>query len=52
VSSVVLRPQITYGGARRPSPEEEERLHHAAHDGCYVANSVKTEITVARPGPG
>jgi organic hydroperoxide reductase OsmC/OhrA len=46
VSSVVLHPRIVYAGAR-PSREVEESLHHAAHDGCYIANSVKTEITVA-----
>jgi organic hydroperoxide reductase OsmC/OhrA len=46
VSSVVLHPRITYAGAA-PSREVEEALHHAAHDGCYIANSVKTEITVA-----
>ena len=47
VSSVVLRPQIVYAGEKRPSPEDVQRLHHAAHDGCFIANSVKTEITVA-----
>ena len=46
VSNVVLRPKIAYGGDRRPSPEEEARLHHAAHDQCFIANSVKTVVTV------
>jgi organic hydroperoxide reductase OsmC/OhrA len=46
VSSVVLRPRIVYGGDKRPSPEEEERLHHAAHEQCFIANSVKTDIVV------
>jgi len=45
VSSVVLRPRIAYGGAS-PSPEEETLLHHAAHEECYLANSVKTAITI------
>jgi organic hydroperoxide reductase OsmC/OhrA len=45
VSSVRLRPRVTYAGAR-PSPEEEERLHHEAHEQCFIANSVKTAITV------
>ncbi len=48
VSTVVLHPRIVYAGAP-PSPEDEERLHHRAHEGCYIANSVKTEITVAAP---
>jgi organic hydroperoxide reductase OsmC/OhrA len=47
VSTVVLRPRITYAGEKRPSPEDVQRLHHAAHDGCFIANSVKTEITVS-----
>ncbi len=46
VSSVVLAPRITYGGEKRPSHEDEVRLHHAAHDQCFIANSVKTEVTV------
>jgi organic hydroperoxide reductase OsmC/OhrA len=47
VSSVTLNPKIDYGGDRRPTPEEEARLHHQAHDGCFIAQSVKTAITVA-----
>jgi organic hydroperoxide reductase OsmC/OhrA len=47
VSSVVLNPKIVYGGDKRPTPEEEVELHHRAHDGCFIAQSVKTEITVA-----
>jgi organic hydroperoxide reductase OsmC/OhrA len=47
VSSVVLRPRIVYGGEKRPSPDEESRLHHAAHEQCFIANSVRTEVTIA-----
>lgn len=47
VSSVVLRPRIAYRGAKLPSRETEEQLHHAAHEECFIANSVKTDITVA-----
>lgn len=46
VSSVVLRPRITYRGERMPSPEQERQLHHDAHDQCFIANSVKTAIKV------
>ena len=48
VSSVVLTPRILYAGDRQPSHDEEDRLHHAAHEGCFIANSVKTAITVVR----
>jgi organic hydroperoxide reductase OsmC/OhrA len=47
VSAVTLTPTIVYGGDKRPTAEEEARLHHQAHDGCFIAQSVKTEITVA-----
>jgi organic hydroperoxide reductase OsmC/OhrA len=46
VSLVVLHPRITYAGSKTPTSEEEERLHHAAHEQCFIANSVKTEIKV------
>ena len=45
VTRVTLRPGITYAG-RVPSPEERERLHHRAHEECFIANSVKTEVVV------
>ena len=47
VSSVVLKPRIVYVRGTQPSREVETRLHHAAHEECFIANSVKTDITVA-----
>ena len=47
VSKVTLSPKIAYAGDRQPTAEELGKLHHAAHDGCFIANSVKTEIEVA-----
>jgi organic hydroperoxide reductase OsmC/OhrA len=46
VSSVTLHPRITYAGTKTPSSEEVEQMHHAAHEQCFIANSVKTEIKV------
>ena len=46
VARVVLAPQISYAGDKQPTPEDIARLHHAAHDGCFIASSVKTEIVV------
>jgi len=45
VTRVALRPQITYEG-RAPSAAETYHLHHLAHEMCFIANSVKTEIAV------
>lgn len=45
VSKVTLRPEIAYAG-RRPTETEAEHLHHRAHEECFIANSVKTEVVV------
>ncbi len=46
VTRVVLRPEIEFGGDRRPTPADLAELHEKAHDHCFIANSVKTEVTV------
>jgi organic hydroperoxide reductase OsmC/OhrA len=46
VSSVVLHPRITYNGAKKPTPEEISHMHHDAHEQCFIANSVKTDVKV------
>ena len=50
VSAATLNPRIVYGGDRQPTPADVERLHHLAHEQCFIANSVKTEIRVAGVG--
>lgn len=49
VSMVTLRPAIVYSGPA-PSAAQEAELHHRAHEQCFIANSVKTEIRVLPPG--
>jgi organic hydroperoxide reductase OsmC/OhrA len=49
VSAVTLHPRIVYGGEKRPTAEEVDHLHHLAHEQCFIANSVKTEIRVTPP---
>lgn len=49
VSKVTLHPAIAYAGEKRPSAEEEAKLHHLSHEQCFIANSVITEVTVASP---
>jgi len=50
VNEVVLRPRILYGGDKgAPTATEIEHLHHAAHEECFIANSVKTAIRVEAP---
>jgi len=49
VAAVTLHPRITYGGDKYPTAEDQHRLHELAHEQCFIANSVKTEITVEPP---
>lgn len=45
MTRVQLRPSIVYSGDRTPTREELEDLHHRAHGLCFIANSVKSEVT-------
>lgn len=44
VSRVTLRPATRFAGERVPTAEQLHALHHRAHQECFIANSVKTEI--------
>lgn len=44
ITRVVLRPTVTFRDS--PSAEAIERLHHQAHEECFIANSVKTDVRV------
>ena len=46
LSLAALNPRISYSGGKRPTPEEEAQLHRQAHEQCFIANSIKTEVTV------
>jgi len=52
VTRVVLRPDITWTGGKTPTAEELVALHHDAHDLCFIANSVTTEVVVEAPLAG
>ncbi|MEZ9513825.1 OsmC family protein [Vibrio splendidus] len=46
VTKVTLRPRIEFVGSKVPSSAQLDKLHHLAHNNCFIANSVKTEIRV------
>jgi organic hydroperoxide reductase OsmC/OhrA len=46
ITRITLRPKIEFSTDRPPSPEELQSLHHSAHDKCYIANSLKSEVVV------
>ena len=45
ITRVVLRPVVTVS-AGAPSAELFAQIHHEAHEGCYIANSVNFPVTV------
>jgi organic hydroperoxide reductase OsmC/OhrA len=46
ITRVTLKPRIKFSGEKQPTKEELDKMHHAAHQNCFIASSVKTEITV------
>ena len=48
VTKVVLHPQIAWAG-EAPEPSKLDHLHHEAHELCFIANSVRTHVTIAEP---
>jgi organic hydroperoxide reductase OsmC/OhrA len=47
VSKVTLRPELAWSGDTRPTDAQLADLHERAHAGCFIANSIKTEVVVA-----
>ena len=45
ITDVDLRPEIEWSG-ESPSDDVIDRLHHESHRRCFIANSVKSRITV------
>jgi organic hydroperoxide reductase OsmC/OhrA len=46
MTEVTLRPKVVFGGELKPTDEQINKLHHVAHDKCFIANSVKTDVKV------
>jgi organic hydroperoxide reductase OsmC/OhrA len=46
ITRVVLGQKTKFSGDRHPSKQELDEMNHTAHEQCFIANSVKTEVTV------
>jgi len=46
VTRITLRPAIAWSGTPRPTPADIESMHHEAHEKCFIANSIRSEVTV------
>ena len=46
ITTITLRPAVVFSGETRPDAAAIEGLHHRAHEACYIANSIRAEVTV------
>lgn len=46
MTRVTLRPRATFSGPSIPDPAALAALHHAAHEACFIANSVRTTVVI------
>jgi len=43
MTQVTLYPKLVFSG-KRPSADEHKAMHHEAHEMCFIASSVKTDV--------
>jgi len=48
---VTLHPNVAFSGDKTPSADEIAQLHHKAHEACFIANSVKSEVRIEPQSP-
>ena len=48
ITRVTLYPAAIFAEERQPLDEELNAMHHEAHEKCFIANSVKSEV-LCRP---
>ena len=51
MTKVTLRPLVRFSGENQPSREQLLALHHRAHEECFLASSVHSEV-VCEPRDG
>jgi len=44
MTRVTLKPKVNFSGDNTPSRAQLEKMHHQAHEQCFIANSVKTKV--------
>lgn len=46
MTKVILRPNILFSGDKRPTMQQQVKIHEQSHEQCFIANSVMTEVSV------
>jgi organic hydroperoxide reductase OsmC/OhrA len=47
VSHITIRPEVVFAEGQGPDKESLAALFENAHQGCFIANSIKSELTIA-----
>jgi len=45
ITRVTLQPVVSFGGTG-PTPQQHAQLHEKAHERCFIANSVNSEVRI------
>ncbi|MDO8423073.1 MAG: OsmC family protein [Parvibaculum sp.] len=51
MTKITLAPDITFADGQGPDAAGLADLHHQAHEKCFIANSLRSEIVIAAPAP-
>jgi len=46
ITRVILQPHVVFAPQTRPTSSEISQIHHMAHEACFIANSVRTDVRV------
>lgn len=46
MTTVTLRPFVTFSGAKLLDRAALDALHHAAHEECFIAASIRSEVVI------
>lgn len=49
ITRITLRPQVTFATQHRPQADALGRLHRDAHERCFIANSLTSEVVIEPP---
>jgi organic hydroperoxide reductase OsmC/OhrA len=44
ITVITLRPMAEFSGVQLPARDDIARMHHAAHEECFIARSIRSEV--------
>jgi organic hydroperoxide reductase OsmC/OhrA len=46
ILSLILQPKVTFAGTNIPAEDNIKLIHELAHSNCFLANSIRTKISI------